>query len=145
MPKMLDMIRMVHRGELPPPPVATLIGFTIGSVEPGRVVMEMEAGPQHASPLGTVHGGVLCDLADAAMGMAYASSLDEGESFTTLELKINFLKPVWSGKLTATGQVVKSGRTVGLVGCDVHDDKQALVARASSTCMTLRGEQAEGR
>jgi len=145
MAKMLDRIRMVHRGELPPPPIATLIGFTIASIEPGRVVMEMEAGPQHASPLGTVHGGVLCDLADAAMGMAYASSLDEGESFTTLELKINFLKPVWSGKLTAAGRVVKSGRTVGLVDCDVHDGKQTLVARASSTCMTLRGEQAEGR
>ena len=145
MAKMLEMIRKVQRGELPPPPVAMLIGFTIGSVEPGRVVMEMEAGPQHASPLGTIHGGVLCDLADAAMGMAYASALDEGESFTTLELKINFLKPVWSGKLTATGQVVKNGRTVGLVDCDVHDEKQSLVARASSTCMTLRGEQARGR
>ena len=145
MAKMLEMIRKVQRGELPPPPVAMLIGFTIGSVEPGRVVMEMEAGPQHASPLGTVHGGVLCDLADAAMGMPYASALDEGESFTTLELKINFLKPVWSGKLTATGQVVKNGRTVGLVDCDVHDEKQSLVARASSTCMTLRGEQARGR
>ena len=145
MAKMLEMIRKVQRGELPPPPVAMLIGFTIGSVEPGRVVMEMEAGLQHASPLGTVHGGVLCDLADAAMGMAYASALDEGESFTTLELKINFLKPVWSGKLTATGQVVKNGRTVGLVDCDVHDEKQSLVARASSTCMTLRGEQARGR
>ena len=145
MAKMLELIRKVQRGELPPPPVATLIGFTIDSVEPGRVVMEMEAGPQHTSPLGTVHGGVLCDLADAAMGMAYASALDEGETFTTLELKINFLKPVWSGKLTATRQVVKSGRTVGLVDCDLHDEKQSLVARASSTCMTLRGEQARGR
>ena len=145
MAKMLELIRKVQRGELPPPPVATLIGFTIDSVEPGRVVMEMEAGPQHTSPLGTVHGGVLCDLADAAMGMAYASALDEGETFTSLELKINFLKPVWSGKLTATGQVVKTGRTVGLVGCDVHDEKQSLVARASSTCMTLRGDQARGR
>ena len=141
----LDMRRKMQRGELAPPPVAALIGFTIGSVEPGRVVMEMEAGPQHASPLGTVHGGVLCDLADAAMGMAYASSLEEGETFTTLELKINFLKPVWSGKLTATGHVVKGGRTVGLVDCDVHDEKQSLVARASSTCMTLRGERAQGR
>jgi len=145
MGKALDMLRKVQRGELAPPPVATLIGFTIGSVEPGRVVMEMEAGPQHASPLGTVHGGILCDLADAAMGMAYASSLEEGETFTTLELKINFLKPVWSGKLTATGHVVKGGRSVGLVDCDVHDEKQSLVARASSTCMTLRGEQAQGR
>jgi uncharacterized protein (TIGR00369 family) len=145
MPKALDMLKKVQRGELPPPPVATLIGFTIGSIERGRVVMEMEAGPQHSSPLGTVHGGILCDLADAAMGMAYASSLDDNETFTTLELKINFLKPVWSGRLTATGYVVKSGRTVGLVDCDVHDEKQSLVARASSTCMTLRGAEAQGR
>jgi uncharacterized protein (TIGR00369 family) len=145
MPKALDMLRKVQRGELPPPPVATLIGFTIGSIEPGRVVMEMEAGPQHSSPLGTVHGGILCDLADAAMGMAYAATLDENETFTTLELKINFLKPVWAGRLTATGYVVKSGRTVGLVDCDVHDEKNSLVARASSTCMTLRGAEAQGR
>src|SRR5262249_58548104 len=103
---MLEMIRKVQRGELPPPPVATLIGFTIGSVEPGRVVMEMEAGPQHTSPLGTVHGGVLWDLGDAAMGMAYGSALDEGQTFTTLELKINFLTPVWSGKVTRTGHAV---------------------------------------
>jgi uncharacterized protein (TIGR00369 family) len=145
MPRMLELIKMIQRGELPPPPVATLIGFTIGSIEPGRVVMEMNAGPQHANPMGTLHGGVLCDLADAAMGMAYASSLDEGETFTTLELKINFLKPVWTGRLTATGRLVKGGNTVGLVECDVHDDKDRLVARASSTCMTLRGQQAEGR
>ena len=72
-PRMLDLIRMVQKGELPPPPIATLIGFTIRSIEPGHAVMEMEAGPQHANPMGTVHGGVLCDLADAAMGMAYAS------------------------------------------------------------------------
>jgi uncharacterized protein (TIGR00369 family) len=77
--------------------------------------------------------------------MAYAYSLDDNETFTTLELKINFLKPVWSGRLTATGYVVKSGRTVGLVNCDVHDEKQSLVARASSTCMTLRGAEAAGR
>ena len=95
--------------------------------------------------MGTVHGGILCDIADAAMGMAYAAGLDEGETFTTLELKINFLKPVWTGTLTAVGRVVKAGRTVGLVECDVLDDKERLVARASSTCMTLRGEQAAGR
>jgi uncharacterized protein (TIGR00369 family) len=145
MPKMLDLIRMVQRGELPPPPIARLIGFTIRSIEPGHAVMEMEAGPQHANPMGTLHGGVLCDLADAAMGMAYASALDEGETFTTLELKINFLKPVWTGRLVATGRVVKGGHTVGLVECDVNDDKDRLVARASSTCMTLRGLQGEGR
>ena len=145
MSTLLDSIQMIRLGELPPPPVASLIGITMVSAELGRVVMAMEVGPQHANPMGTVHGGILCDLADAAMGMAYASSLNDGETFTTLELKINFLKPVWSGRLTATGRLVKGGRTVGLVECDVHDDKDQLVARATSTCMTLRGEQGEGR
>lgn len=95
--------------------------------------------------MGTLHGGVLCDIADAAMGIAYACTLKEDESFTTLEMKINFLKPVWKARLRAAGRVVKQGRTIGLVECDVTDDKQELVARASSTCMTLRGEQARGR
>jgi uncharacterized protein (TIGR00369 family) len=99
MTRMLDLILKIQRGELPPPPIATLIGFRIAAVEAGSAVMEMEAGPQHANPMGTLHGGILGDLADAAMGMAYASTLDEGESFTTLELKINFLKPVWTGRL----------------------------------------------
>ncbi len=107
--------------------------------------MEMDADERHASPLGTMHGGVLCDLADAAMGMAYASQLGPGETFTTLELKINFLRPVWRGRLRAEGRVVNAGRTVGLVECDVRDDKERLVARATSTCMTLRGPAATGR
>jgi uncharacterized protein (TIGR00369 family) len=145
MPKHIDMIRQIQRGEAPPPPVAALIGFTVAEVEPGRAVVTLDADRRHANPMGTVHGGVLCDIADAAMGIAYAASLDEGETFTTLELKINFLKPVRTGRLVATGRVVKGGRTVGLVECDVLDDKERLVARASSTCMTLRGAQAVGR
>ncbi|HSL52301.1 MAG TPA: PaaI family thioesterase [Candidatus Deferrimicrobiaceae bacterium] len=145
MPKPLDYIRMVQRGDAAPPPIADLIGFTLTEIEPGRAVVAFDAGPRHANPMGTLHGGVLCDVADAAMGMAYAASLDEGETFTTLELKINFLKPVRTGRLIATGRLVKGGRTVGLVECDVVDDKDRLVARASSTCMTLRGEQAVGR
>ena len=79
------------------------------------------------------------------MGIAYASNLNEGESFTTLELKINFLKPIWNARLRATGRVVKQGRTVGMVECDVIDEKGSLVARATSTCMTLRGAHADGR
>jgi uncharacterized protein (TIGR00369 family) len=92
-----------------------------------------------------LHGGVLCDIADAAMGMAYAAGLARGETFTTLELKINFMKPVWRSHLRAVAKVVKRGRTVGLIECDVLDDKGSLVARASSTCLTLRGEGAQGR
>jgi uncharacterized protein (TIGR00369 family) len=145
MPKPIDHIRAIIRGQATPPPVATLIGFTIASVEPGHVTIEFDAGRQHTNPMGTLHGGILCDVADAAMGLAYASTLDEGESFTTLELKINFLKPVWAGRLRAEGRVVKGGKTVGLVECDVKDERGGLVARSSSTCMTLRGEQAAGR
>jgi uncharacterized protein (TIGR00369 family) len=145
MPTAIDTLRKIQAGELPPPPVATLIGFTLTEVEPGRAVVALPADRRHANPMGTVHGGVLCDIADAAMGIAYAATLDEDETFTTLELKINFLKPVRTGPLVATGRVVKGGRSIGLVECDVVDDKDRLVARASSTCMTLRGEQAAGR
>jgi uncharacterized protein (TIGR00369 family) len=145
MPTMLEMCQKIASGELPGPPVATLIGFTLREVESGRAVFDFEADARHASPLGTLHGGILCDVADAAMGIAYASTLAEGEAFTTLELKMNFLKPVWTGKLVATGRVVKRGRTVGLVECDIIDAAERLVARASSTCMTLRGAEATGR
>jgi uncharacterized protein (TIGR00369 family) len=74
------------------------------------------------------------------MGVAYASTLEDGESFTTIELKINFLRPFKSGTLVATGHVVKAGRTIGLVECDVTDTEGRLVARAMSTCMTLRDQ-----
>jgi len=142
---MLEMIRRSMRGEAPPPPVAVLIGFRLTEVEPGQAVIEFDATERHANPMGTLHGGVLCDIADAAMGTAYASTLEEGETYTTLELKINFLKPVWNAKLKAVGRVVKSGRTIGLVECDVIDERQSLVARATSTCMTLRGAHSRGR
>jgi uncharacterized protein (TIGR00369 family) len=143
--KMLDTIRQYVSGELAPPPVAQLLGFRLTAAEAGRATVEFEASGRHANPMGTLHGGVLCDIADAAMGIAYATLLDENESFTTLELKINFLKPVWNAKLVATGKVVKAGRTVGVVECDIVDDKNELIARASSTCLTLRGVQAQGR
>jgi uncharacterized protein (TIGR00369 family) len=143
---MRAMLEAMIRGEVPPPPVARLVGMRLVEVGAGEARFELEADPErHANPMGTVHGGVLCDVADAAMGCAYASRLGEGESFTTLELKINFLKPVWSGPLTANARLVRGGRTVGLVECDVLDEGGSLVARASATCMTLRDEQAEGR
>ena len=145
MTTMLENTLKVLRGELPEPPVARLIGFKLLAAQPGEAVVEFEASERHANPMGTLHGGVLCDIADGAMGVAWASELGEGETFTTLELKINFLKPVWTGKLVATGRVVKGGRTVGLVECDVTDAEDVLVARATSTCMTLRGANADGR
>ena len=145
MPTPLERLRRLVDGKAPPPPIADLIGFTLTAVTHGEALIELAAGSQHANPMGTLHGGVLCDIADAAMGIAYASTLAEAETFATLELKINFLKPVWTTKLRAIGRLVKSGKTVGLLECDITDEQGNLVARASSTCMTLRGEQAQGR
>jgi uncharacterized protein (TIGR00369 family) len=130
---------------LPQAPIGKLLGFTNPELGPGTATIELDADERLANPMGTLHGGVLCDIADAAMGVAFATELERGETFTTLELKINFMKPVWRSRLRAVAKVVKRGRTVGLVECDVFDDKGSLVARASSTCMTLRGEKAQGR
>jgi uncharacterized protein (TIGR00369 family) len=128
-----------------PPPVSELIGFVVEHAENGESTARMTAEERHSNPMGTIHGGILCDFADAAMGMAYFSTLEEGESFTTLELKINFLRPFWTGRLIAHGRVVSRGRTVGMSECDVEDADGRLIARASSTCMTLRGDSAKGR
>jgi uncharacterized protein (TIGR00369 family) len=128
-----------------PPPVAELIGLELESAGGGEAVMALEATERHENPMGTLHGGIICDLVDGAMGMAFFSTLEEGESFTTLELKINFLRPFWTGRLVAKGRVVSRGRTVGLTECDVEDTEGRLVARASSTCMALRGDSARGR
>ena len=126
-------------------PVARLIGFEVKEIADGRAIVTLAAGSQHANPMGTLHGGVLCDIADASMGMAFASTLTPGESFTTIELKINFFRPVWEARLRAEGKVVRRGSTIGYIECEVTDDGGRLVAKASSTCMALRGERAKGR
>lgn len=127
------------------PGIAKLIGFRLIAFGGGEATVELSSGPQHYNPMGTVHGGVLCDIADAAMGMAFASTLDADQSFTTLELKINFLRPVWESNLQAKARVNSCGKTVGLVECDVVDEKGRLMARASSTCLVLSGKMAQGR
>ena len=126
-------------------PVARLIGFEAKEIADGHATVILAAGPQHANPMGTLHGGILCDIADAAMGMAFASTLAPEESFTTVELKINFFRPIWQAQLRAEGTVVQRGRTIGYVECDVTDEENRLVAKAASTCMVLRGEKSAGR
>jgi uncharacterized protein (TIGR00369 family) len=88
--------------------------------------------------------GILCDIADAAMGIAFASTLATDEFFTTVELKINFFRPVWQAQLRAEGTVVRRGRTVGSVECTITDEENRLVAKAASACMVLRGQKAAG-
>src|SRR5207247_4069855 len=118
MPTPLDALQQLVDGKRPPPPIAALIGFTLNAVSPGEAVVELAAGREHANPMGALHGGVLCDIADAAMGIAYASTLAEGETFATIELKINFLKPVWRAKLRAVGHLVKAGKSLDFLECD---------------------------
>lgn len=107
------------------------------SIAPGEAVFELDVDGRFHNPLGTVHGGMLTVVADSAMGMAFASTLGEGEVFTTIELKINFLAPVRVGTVVGVGRVIKRGRTIGLTECDLLVGDQ-LVAKAASTCMVIR-------
>jgi uncharacterized protein (TIGR00369 family) len=126
-------------------PVGRLIGFETKEAGDGRAVVTLSAGPQHANPMGTLHGGILCDIADAAMGIAFATTLAACESFTTIELKINFFRPVWQAALKAEGKVVRRGNSVGYVECEITDENARLVAKAASTCMVLKADRAKGR
>jgi len=100
---------------------------------------------RYANPIGTLHGGIICDLADAAMGTAFATTCDEGDSYVTVELKCNYLRPVWESLLTATAWVVSRGKTMGLAECEVRDEANRLIAKLSSTLTVLRGDAAKGR
>jgi uncharacterized protein (TIGR00369 family) len=113
------------------------LGARIIESEPGRVVLELEAGPQHRHGGGVVQGGVITQIADAAMGMSLATLQEDGMWNTTIELKINFIRPVVSGRIQAVGRVVEMRQTLLFSEADVVDEKGRLVARASSTCMPV--------
>jgi uncharacterized protein (TIGR00369 family) len=152
--KIVDAIQKIIAGEdvpgIPfrlPPPVAKLIGFQPVSASEGATVFRMTVDREkHANPMGTLHGGILCDIADGAMGMACATLLEPGESFTTLELKTNFFRPVIDGEIEARAKVVHRGKSLVYLECDVVTLPEGkLVAKSSSTCTILRGAQAAGR
>lgn len=113
------------------------LGARISEAEPGRVVLELEAGPRHRHGGGVVQGGVITQIADAAMGMSLATLQEDGMWNTTIELKINFLRPVTSGTLRAVGRVIEMKQTLLFSEADVLDERGRLVARASSTCMPV--------
>jgi uncharacterized protein (TIGR00369 family) len=136
---------LIERARASRVPIAELIGFRMEEIGDGRAVASLQAGPQHANPMGTLHGGVLCDVADAAMGMAFVTTLAPDESFTTMELSINFFRPVWQARLRAEAHVVNRSKNVGYIECDVTDQDGKQVARARSTCVVLRGDHAKAR
>src|SRR5258708_20952511 len=126
-------------------PIARLIGFEANEIADGRAVVTLAAGSQHANPMGTLHGGVLCDIADAAMGMAFHSTLAPGESFTTIELKITFFRPVWAASPPPELKLLPPANLYTSIQCDITDDAGRLVAKSSSTCMVLRADRAKRR
>ncbi|WKA56511.1 PaaI family thioesterase [Planococcus shixiaomingii] len=141
----LERLQKMMTGEVPGAPVAQVLGFEVVEAEEGRVVIELEATERLHNPMGTLHGGILGDIADAAMGLTFVSTLADDELFTTVELKVNFLKPVFKSKLRAEGKIIKKGGTIGLLECHIYDEIGSLVAHSTSTCMVLKGNSNQKR
>lgn len=141
LPKLQEQIA---NGTLPMP-LGNTLGFRVTELTEGHAVIEMETGEKHANTHGYTHGGAILAVADTAMGMAALSVTQEGETSAMVELKTNFLRPAFRTTLRATGKVVRAGRTLTYLECEIVDAEGKLIARASGTTMTLRGEQAVGR
>ena len=135
----IDYLRAMVDGELPQPPIAGLMRFEIASADPGRVVFTCQPDESAYNPIGAVHGGLVCTLLDSVAGCAMHSTLPQGKGYTSVEIKVNYLKAVrlTSGLLTATGTVVKSGSRVGFTEGVVTDAAGAVVATATSTLLVF--------
>lgn len=135
-----DFLNGILRGELPPPPIAATLDFHPLSLEEGKVTFEFVPREFHYNPIGSVHGGVISTLLDTAMGCALQSRLPQGVAYTTLELKVNFIKAVThkSGRMKTEGRLIHLGKTTALIEADLKDEAGALYAHGVSTCMLLK-------
>ncbi len=133
----LGQLHALTRGELPPAPVMGLVGMTGFEADFGKVVVEMPAAEFHYNPLGSVHGGVISTLLDTAAACAVHSTLAVGESYTSLDLPVKFLRPatVASGLLRCEGTVIQRGRRTALAEAQLFDEAGKLLAHATSSCM----------
>lgn len=132
----LDTFAAWQRGETHLAPVTRLLGITPVSLEPQRAVIAMDAGNDHHNVFGTLHGGLLCALADVAMGIALATTL-QGEGFTTLEQAMSHLRSVSEARLVATGSVVRRGRQAAHLDCTIAQEDGREIARATSSCLVF--------
>lgn len=119
------------------PPVAKLLGIEIAAVGAGTSTLFLKVDERFHNPMGSLHGGILGDLADLAMGIAVISTLSREESFTTLEMKTNFLRPVFSGRVRAVGRVGHRGKTIAYAEAEIVNEDGRVVAKASSTNLVL--------
>lgn len=127
-------------GQLELAPITRLLGVRPVSLGEGEAKIELIAGEHLHNAMGTLHGGIFCDLADIAIGAALATVTADGESFTTLELHMSYFLPVVEGRLTAHARVIRRGRGTAHLECDLEDGEGRLVARASSVCAIRQGQ-----
>ena len=135
----LDFLRSMIAGEVAGPPIASLLGMSLVSVDPGEAVFTLTPDESMFNPIGVVHGGVVCTLLDSALGCALHTTLPAGKGYTSVEIKVSYLKAVLpsSGLLTATGRVVRAGSRVGFTEGEVRDASGAIVATATSTLLVF--------
>jgi uncharacterized protein (TIGR00369 family) len=148
----LDFLRAIAEGRIPPPPVAALLGMGIVDVQRGQVTFSLDVGEHLYNPIGSVHGGIFCTLLDSAMGCAVHSTLDRGQAYATLELKVNLVKALTTNtpKVVATGQVVSAGRRVVTASGQITGPDGTLYGHATTTVLILEprpggGKQAPAR
>jgi uncharacterized protein (TIGR00369 family) len=135
----LDFLGAIGAGELPPPPINDLMGIVPISVEPGRAVFQGTPGKQHYNPSGSVHGGYAATMLDTAVGCAIHTMLPAGKGFTTLELKINYIRAMNedTGPVRAEGKVITLGGQVGIAEGRITDAGGKLYAFATTTCLVF--------
>ena len=135
----IDFLQAMQRGEVPPPPIASLLDFAIRDLEVGRVVFECTPDQSHYNPIGMVHGGLVCTLADTVIGCAVHTTLDQGSTYTSIDLNVSYLRPVTgtSGVLRATGRVTRPGRRVAFATADFVDGTGRAVATATGSCLVM--------
>lgn len=132
MTKLSDVVQQWLAGQRDLAPVATLIGARPVSLGDGEARVELTASERLHNAMGTVHGGIFTALADIAMGCALATVAAEGETFTTLQLQMSYFLPVVSGRLSANARVIRRGRGTAHLECDLEDEENRLVARATA-------------
>src|SRR5215207_8033326 len=136
----MEYIHAIFAEQLPPPPIAVLMGFRGVLAEPGRAVFEMEPGPQHYNPIGSVHGGIALTLLDSAMGCAVHTLLERGVGYTTIEVKTNFVRPISAdtGVIRCEGVVLHSGSRIATAEGKLTDLKGTLLAHGTTTCLIFQ-------
>jgi uncharacterized protein (TIGR00369 family) len=137
----LDYIMALIDGSIPPPPITALMKMRPVAAEVGRVTFTCDPDESHYNPIGTVHGGLVCTLLDSVLGCAVQTTLPLGQAYTSLEIKVSYLRPVMAdtGQLTAVGIVAKPGSRAAFAEGTVHDSQGKLIATATSTLLVFPG------